>query len=78
MVAVLTEFINLLVGGVTSMATGIAGGISSMATALFIDNSGTTPALSAFGGIMGIFCGVALAVGITTRVFLWITSLGNN
>lgn len=78
MVSVLTEFINLLVGGVTAMATGIAGGISSMASGLFLDTSGTTPTLSVFGGIMGIFCGVALAVGITTRVFLWITSLGNN
>lgn len=78
MVAVLNEFIALLVGGVTSMATGIAGGIAGMASALFLDTSGTTPGLSTFGGIMGIFAGLALAVGITTRVFLWVTSLGKD
>lgn len=78
MVAVLNEFIALLVGGVTSMATGIAGGIAGMASALFLDSSGATPVLSTFGGIMGIFAGLALAVGITTRVFLWVTSLGKD
>lgn len=78
MVAVLTEFINLLVGGVNAMATGIAGGISAMASGLFLDTTGSSTTLSVFGGIIGIFCGVALAVGITTRVFLWVTSLGNN
>lgn len=78
LINVLQQFVALLVGGVQAMGTGIAGGISNMATTLFIDSSGTTPALSAFGGIMGIFCGVALAVGLTTRVFLWISSLGKN
>lgn len=78
MVAVLNEFIALLVGGVTSMATGIAGGIAGMASALFLDTSGNTPVLSTFGGILGIFAGTALAVGLTTRVFLWVSSLGKD
>lgn len=78
MVAVLTEFVNILVGGITAVGTGIASGIANMASSLFLDTSGTTPVLSTFGGILGIFCGISLAVGITTRVYLWVTSLGKN
>lgn len=78
MVAVLTEFVNILVGGITAVGTGIASGIANMASSLFLDTSGQTPVLSTFGGILGIFCGISLAVGITTRVYLWVTSLGKN
>lgn len=79
MPTVLGEFIQLLVGGVVELARGIASGVSQMASALFLKTNETTGAvegLSIFGGIIGIFAGVALAVGITTRVFLWVTSLG--
>lgn len=79
MATVLTEFIQLLVGGITSLASGIAQGVAEMASALFLKTNASTGAvegLSVFGGIVGIFAGVALAVGITTRVFLWVTSLG--
>lgn len=78
MVAVLNEFIALLVGGVSSMATGIAGGIAGMASALFLDTSGASPVLSTFGGILGIFAGTSLAIGLTTRVFIWISNLGKD
>lgn len=78
MVSVLTEFVNILVGGITAVGTGIANGIANMASALFLDTSGASPVLSTFGGILGIFCGISLAVGITTRVYLWVTSLGKN
>lgn len=68
-----------LVAGIETLATGIAGGVASMAQALFLKVNATTGAvegLSIFGGIVAIFASVALAVGITTRVYLWITSLG--
>lgn len=79
MATVLTEFINILVGGVTTMATGLAGGIVAMAKALFleVDGQGAVTGLSIFGGIVAIFSGISLAVGITTRVYLWVTSLGH-
>lgn len=79
MATVLTEFINILVGGVTTMATGLAGGIVAMAKALFLEVSeqGAVTGLSIFGGIVAIFAGISLAVGITTRVYLWVTSLGH-
>lgn len=77
----LTEFIGLLVAGIVDLAEGIASGVAAMASALFLKQNATTGAvegLSVFGGILGIFCGITLAVGITTKVFLWVTSLGKN
>lgn len=80
MTAALTEFIGLLVGGITSLASGIAQGVASMAQELFLTTDAATHAvtgLSVFGGIVGIFAGISLAVGITTKVYTWVTSLGN-
>lgn len=47
-----------------------------MAQALFLDTTGETPKLSMFGGIVAIFGGIALAVGLTTLVTKFIMSLG--
>lgn len=80
MANVLQEFVNILVSGIQDLATGIAGGIVSMAKALFLEVDSSTQAvtgLSVFGGIVAIFAGLALAIGITTRVYTWVTSLGN-
>lgn len=79
MTAALTEFVGLLVGGITALATGVAQGVSTMASTLFLatDAQGAVTGLSAFGGIAGIFAGISLAVGITTRVFIWVQSLGH-
>ena len=76
-VEVLGEFVQILVGGIKDLAAGIAGGVVDMAKALFLDTSTSgTIKLSMFGGIIAIFAGIALAVGITTKVYLWVTSLG--
>lgn len=78
MATVLQEFISILVSGITSLATGIAGGVVAMAKALFLEETeGVVSGLSVFGGIVAIFAGLALAISITTRVYTWVTSLGN-
>lgn len=78
MADVLTSFLEILVGGITTVAEGVAAGVVAMAKALFLEyNEGTLVGLSAFGGIVAIFAGIALAVGITTKVYTWVTSLGN-
>lgn len=78
MADVLAEFVQILVGGITQLATGIAGGVVSMAKALFLEVAdGEIVGLSVFGGICAIFAGLALAIGITTRVYTWVTTLGN-
>ena len=76
---VLNDFVSILVGGIQQLAVGIANGVVSMASALFLNvEGGVVTGLSLFGGIVAIFSGLALAVGITTRVYFWITRLGKD
>lgn len=82
MAQVLQQFVGILVGGISSLAQGIASGIVEMAKALFLETTETggvvtVTGLSIFGGLVAIFAGLALAIGITTRVYTWVTSLGN-
>lgn len=80
MAQVLEDFVEILVGGITQLAQGIASGVVAMTKALFLEVDATTgqaTGLSMFGGVVAIFAGLALAVGITTKVYTWIVSLGN-
>jgi hypothetical protein len=80
MAEVLKQFVEILVSGIVSLAEGIAGGVVAMAKALFLETNaetGVVSGLSVFGGIVAIFAGLALAISITTRVYTWVTSLGN-
>ena len=76
MSAILTEIIQLLTGGLTQMATGLGSGLQSFVTSIFVDNTGSTPQLTTFGGIIVIFGGVALAIGLSRWVMNYLTSLG--
>lgn len=77
MAQLLNQIVELLVGGITGMATGLGRGINQYVTDLFIvtTESGAM-SLSSFGGMVAIFGGIALAVGITRRIFNWLVSLG--
>lgn len=79
MLAVLTEIINLLVGGISGVATGIGQGVSTLVSAIFLTGAGTTDspyALSVFGGVVILFAAIALAVGLCRWVMNFVTSLG--
>lgn len=78
MEAVLTEIIALLVGGITGIATGIGQGLSNLVTSIFLQGEGDAMALSVFGGVIVVFAGVSLAIGLSRWVTNWVTSLGNN
>lgn len=78
MTAVLTEIIELLVGGITGIATGIGQGLSNLVTSIFLEGSGETLALSVFGGVIVVFAGVSLAIGLSRWVTNWVTSLGGS
>ena len=78
MTAILTEIINLLVNGLTSYGQGLGQALSNIVGAMFIDSTGTTPVLSTFGGLIVIFAAISLAVGLTTLLFHFLTSLGKN
>ena len=63
MSSALTEFIGLLVGGISEMAQGIGSGLNQAVTDLFLATDSTTHAvtgLSTFGGVTAIFAGIAL------------------
>lgn len=77
MAQLLNQIVELLVGGITGMATGLGKGINQYVTDLFIVTAESgTMSLSSFGGMVAIFGGIALAVGITRRIFNWLISLG--
>lgn len=77
MAQLLNQIVELLVGGITGMATGLGKGINQYVTDLFILTAEDgAMSLSSFGGMVAIFGGIALAVGITRRIFNWLISLG--
>lgn len=74
MTAILSEIIQLLTAGLTDMAIAIGGGLNGLASKIFISSTGT---LSTFGGLIIIFAGIALAVGLSRWVVHFLSSLGN-
>lgn len=78
MSAVLQEIISLLTGGITGIASGIGSGLTALVKNIFlVAGEGGTMTLSVFGGLIIVFAGVALAVGLCRWVVNWVTSLGN-
>ena len=79
-VALLTSIIQILVGGITGVASGIGEGLSSLVQKIFLVTSGTgetaTTALSTFGTIIIIFAGISLALGLCRWVVNFLSSLG--
>lgn len=77
--AILTQIIEILVGGITGIAQGIGGGLSTLVTQIFVTGEGTTEspyALSVFGTVVVVFAGIALAIGLCRLVVHWIGTLG--
>lgn len=77
MTELLTEIISLLTSGLTQMATGIGGGLQALVSNIFLDTTSDKTVLSTFGGLIIIFAGIALAIGLSRWVVNWVTSLGN-
>lgn len=77
MSAILQEIITLLTSGITQMAQGIGSGLKELVTSIFLETSGDSQSLSVFGGIMIVFAGIALAIGLSRWVVNWLTSFGN-
>lgn len=79
MATVLTEFVAILIGAIKDLAMGIAEGVTAMAQALFLKTSeaGAVTGLSVFGGIIAIFAALGIATAVTTKVYVWVTTLGH-
>lgn len=70
---ILTEIIEILVGGITGIGEGIGAGLSALATSIFLGAEG---ALSVFGSLVIVFAAVSLGIGLTRWVLNFVTSLG--
>lgn len=78
MLAILQEIISILTGGITGIASGIGSGLTELVENIFlVSGEGGVESLSTFGGIVIVFAGIGLAVGLCRWVVNWVTSLGN-
>ena len=73
----LQEIITLLTSGITQMATGVGSGLKSLVSSIFMDvGEGGAIQLSTFGGVVIVFAGISLAIGLCRWVMSFVTSLG--
>ena len=78
MSAVVTEIISTLTAGISGIASGIGAGLQTLATEIFLETTGDSTKLSTFGGLVVVFAGVSLAIGLSRWVVNWVASLGAN
>lgn len=75
--AIVSEIVSILVSGLTQLGTGIGSGIANFATALAFTGTGENQTLSVYFVLVIVFAGVSLAIGLTTLIFNWLSSLGS-
>lgn len=73
---ILTQIIEIMVGGLTGIGEGIGGSLSTLATSIFLEGTGESQTLSVFGTLVIVFCAISLAFGLTRWVLNFVTSLG--
>ena len=74
--AVVSSIIEILVSGITGIATGIGSGLTELVKSIFFTTSGETTTLSTFGIMIVVFAGISLAIGLSRWVLQFLTSLG--
>lgn len=72
---ILNSIIEILVGGITGVSSGVGEGLSTLATSVFLSTDGA--GLSYFGKLTVCFAGIGLALGLCRWVVNWVTSLGS-
>lgn len=79
-VQIMQSIIEILVGGISGVATGIGQGLSTLAQSVFLQTTGTgesaTTSLSVFGVLVVVFAGISLAIGLSRWVVNFVASLG--
>lgn len=75
-VQIVQAIIEILIAGITGVATGIGAGFSSLAQNIFLTTTGDVTTLSVFGSLVVVFAGISLALGLCRWVLNFITSLG--
>lgn len=75
--AVVTQIVEILVSGITGVATGVGAGLSTLAESIFFASSGDGKTLSTMGILIVAFAGISLAIGLCRWVLNFLTSLGS-
>lgn len=79
-VQIMQAIIEILVGGISGVATGIGQGLSTLAQSVFLQTTGTgetaSTSLSTFGVLVVVFAGISLAIGLSRWVVNFVASLG--
>ena len=79
-VQIMQAIIEILVGGISGVATGIGQGLSTLAQSVFLQTTGegaqAATTLSTFGVLVVVFAGISLAIGLSRWVVNFIASLG--
>ena len=75
MTAILNQIVEILYAGITGVAQGIGSGLTTLAQSIFLGSEAGT--LSVFGGLVVVFAGISLAIGLCRWVVDWVTSLGS-
>lgn len=75
--ALVTAIIEILVSGITGVATGVGKGLSTLASNIFFTTSENTTTLSVLGTCIIAFAGISLALSLTRWVVNFFTSLGS-
>ena len=77
---ILNEIVEIIVGGISAVATGIGTGISDLVSSLFFVTTtgpnGDTTTLSTCAIVLCVFAGMGLALGLCYLVFNWLRSFG--
>lgn len=76
--AIVEQIVAILVAGLTSLGEGIGQGVNDFVSALTITGTGENAALSPYFVMVLVFAGVALAIGLTRRIFSWLETLGGS
>ena len=74
---IVQDIVEIIVAGITQLGTGIGEGISNFVTKLAFTGTGENQTLSVFFVMVLVFAGISLAIGLTTLIFNWLSSLGN-
>ena len=75
---ILSQVIQILIGGITGIAQGVGAGLSTLATSIFLTGTGSEQHLSTFGVLVCVFAGISLAIGLCRLVVRWISTLGGS
>lgn len=62
---IMTQVIEIMVGGISGVATGVGAGLSTLASSIFLSTGeGNTQTLSVMGTLIVVFAGISLALGL--------------